>query len=154
MQDAVAGKVEEIVERAGRAEGIEAVEVRWLGAGNSRVLRIYIDKPGGVTHGDCEKISEAVSAVLDAEDIVEGGAYTLEVSSPGVERRLTRPKDFERFTGQKIKVVLREPVGGKKLLEGVLAKFAGGVITLKPERGEAVEIPLEKVTRANLKFEW
>lgn len=143
-----------IVGHAGRQSGIEAVEVQWAGAGGSRLLRIYIDKPEGVTHADCEMISESVSNVLDAEDLVPGGRYTLEVSSPGVERKLTRPQDFMRFTGQKIKVVLREAVENRKVWDGKLAAFEQGSITLEPDRGQPVRFPFELVERANLKFEW
>ena len=151
-------KVHEIVDRAGRADGIEAVEVHWLGGGKNRLLRIYIDKPEGVTHGDCEMVSHYVSTVIDAEDLVPGDvSYTLEVSSPGVERKLSKPADFERFAGKKVKIVLREPLaelGKGKLWEGTLAGFKEGVITLQPAKGEPAVIPLDRVERASLKFEW
>jgi ribosome maturation factor RimP len=147
-----------IVERAGSREGIEPVEVQFLGSGRNRLLRIYIDKEGGVTHTDCERVSQYVGTVLDVEDVIPGGAYTLEVSSPGVERKLTKPRDFERFIGQKVKLVLREPLeepAGRQLYwEGVLAAFRDSVLTLEPGQGQAVQIPLDKVSRANLKFEW
>lgn len=150
-------KVTGIVERAGRRDGIEAVEVQWLGGGKSRVLRIYIDKPDGVTHADCEHISRSVDEALEAEDLVEG-AYTLEVSSPGVERKLSTPRDFERFTGQPVKLVLRQPLAGLekrgKLLEGTLAGCRGGVVIVTPAAGEAIQIPLDGIERANLKFAW
>src|SRR5215472_721431 len=125
-REAVAAKVAEITDRVGRAEGIEVVDVELLGGGGARLLRIYIDKidhPGGVTHGDCEFISQHVGTVLDIEDVVPGGAYTLEVSSPGVERKLTKPRDFERFAGRRAKIVLREPVENQKRWEGILAGF-------------------------------
>ncbi len=154
MTNEFTDKVTEIVERAGRHDSIEAVEVQWLGAGRNRLLRIYIDKPGGVTHADCEMISQYVSTVLDTEDLVPGGSYTLEVSSPGVERKLTRPRDFERFVGQKIKVVLREPVESRKVWDGTLAAFDGSAITLAPEGHDPIGFPLSSVERANLKFEW
>lgn len=154
MANELVDKVVAIVERAGREEGIEAVEVKWVGAGRNRLLKIFIDKPAGVTHADCEMVSQYVSTVLDAEDAVPGGSYTLEVSSPGVERKLTRPRDYERFVGQKVKIVLREPLEKRKLWEGVLAAFADGVVTVQPDRGDPVRIRLDQVDRANLKFEW
>ena len=158
MKSELIEKVTSIVERAGRADGIEAVEVQWLGSGKNRLLRIYIDKPDGVTHKDCEMISQYVGTVLDAEDIVPGGSYTLEVSSPGVERKLARPSDYERFTGKKIKMVLRRPLQegapGPTYWEGVISGFQEGVVTLQPLRGDPVRIPLEIVERATLKFEW
>lgn len=154
MKSEIVDKVTEIVERAGRNEGIEAVEVGLKGSGNARVLRIFIDKPGGVTHADCRNISEYVGTVLDMEDVIPGGRYTLEVSSPGVERKLSHPRDFERFAGQKAKIVLSEPIEGHKVWEGTLAGFADGVITLEAAPGESIPIPLTQVARANLKFDW
>jgi ribosome maturation factor RimP len=154
MKEAIIEQVTQIVERAGKPDGIEPVEVQWLGGGAHRVLRIFIDKPEGVTHGDCERISEYVGTVLDAEDVIPGGSYTLEVSSPGVERKLSRPKDFERFAGRKVKLVVREPIENRKSWEGTLTAFSDGVIVLEPAKGEPIRIPLEQVERANLKFEW
>ena len=107
---AVVEKIQAIAERVAASEGLEVVEVQLLGGGGTRVLRMFIDKPEGVSHADCELMSQQVGTILDVEDIIPGGKYTLEVSSPGVERKLTKAKDFERFTGHKIKVPLREPV--------------------------------------------
>lgn len=151
---AVVEKVREIAERVGGSEGVEIVDVQLLGGGNSRVLRIFIDKPQGVTHSDCEFISMNVGTILDVEDTIPGGRYTLEVSSPGVERRLTRPQEFQRFLGHKIKVVLRQAVDGQKHWAGMLKNFADGMITLEPSPGKSLEFPLEQVEKANLKFEW
>jgi ribosome maturation factor RimP len=151
---AVVEKVREIAERVGASEGVEIVDVQLLGGGNSRVLRIFIDKPEGVTHADCEFMSLNAGTILDVEDVIPGGHYTLEVSSPGVERKLTRPRDFERFSGHKIKVVLREPVEGQKHWAGMLRSCTEGVITLEPAPGRSVQFPLEHVEKANLKFDW
>ncbi len=151
---AVVEKVREIAERVGGSEGVEIVDVQLLGGGNGRVLRIFIDKPQGVTHADCEFISMNVGTILDVEDTIPGGRYTLEVSSPGVERRLTRPQEFQRFLGHKIKVVLRQAVDGQKHWAGMLMNFADGMITLEPSPGKSLEFPLEQVEKANLKFEW
>ena len=106
-REEVTAKVQEIAERVGASEGLEVVEVQLLGGGGARVLRIFIDKPEGVTHADCEMISQNVGTILDVEDVIPGAHYTLEVSSPGVERKLTKPRDFERFVGKKVKVALR-----------------------------------------------
>ncbi len=146
--------VREIAERAGSSEGIEIVDVQLLGGGSSRVLRLFIDKPTGVTHADCEFMSEQVGTILDVEDVIPGGRYTLEVSSPGVERKLTKPADFERFVGQKVKVVLRQPVAEQRHWAGTLKNFAQGTITLEPSPGKQIEIPFDQVEKANLKFEW
>src|SRR5258708_19790804 len=111
---AILSKIEAIAERVAGSEGIEIVEIELKGGGRNRFLRISIDKPEGVTHGDCESISQQVGTILDVEDVVPG-AYTLEVSSPGVERKLLKYRDFARFTRQKIKTLLREPVENSHL---------------------------------------
>ena len=147
-------KVREIAERVAADTGLEVVEVQLLGGGGSRILRIFIDKPEGVTHADCERISQHVGTILDVEDVVPGGRYTLEVSSPGLERKLTRPREFERFVGHKVKVVLRQPVENQRHWVGALRNFAEGIITLEPSPGRSIQFPLELVERANLKFEW
>src|SRR6478736_515177 len=117
---AIIEKVREIAERVGADTGLEVVDVQLLGGGGTRMLRIFIDKPEGVTHADCERISQDVGTILDVEDVIPGGRYTLEVSSPGVERKLTKPADYERFKGQKAKIVTREPVEDQKHWEGIL----------------------------------
>src|ERR1044071_6899490 len=147
-------KVREITERVGADRALEVVDVQMLGGGGTRVLRIFIDKPEGVTHADCEYVSQNVGTVLDVEDTIPGGRYTLEVSSPGVERKLAKPQEFERFVGQKVKVVLRQPVEDQKHWVGALRSFAEGIITLEPSPGRSIQFPLEQVERANLKFEW
>lgn len=153
MRQPVAGKVEEIAQRVAESEGIELVQVEVLGGGSQRVVRIYIDKPEGVSHADCELISQQVGTILDVEDVIPG-RYTLEVSSPGVERRLSKPKDFERFLGKKAKVTLKEPVENQRHWEGTLAGFEDGVISLDADGGRTVRFRHEQVDKANLKFEW
>jgi ribosome maturation factor RimP len=153
-REEVTAKVLEIAERVGTSEGLEIVEVQMLGGGAARLLRIFIDKPEGVTHADCEMVSQNVGALLDAEDVIPGAHYTLEVSSPGVERKLTKPKDFERFVGKKIKVALREPLENQRHYMGMLTGFAEGILTLEPSPGKIVQVPLDQVEKANLKFEW
>lgn len=143
-----------MAQRVAESEGLELVEVEVLGGGKARVVRIYIDKPGGVTHGDCELVSEQVGAILDVEDLVPGGRYTLEVSSPGVERKLLKPHDYERFRGRKASVTLREPVENQRHWVGMLAGIQDGVITLDAEGGRTVQFRFEEVQKANLKFEW
>ncbi|HUA85325.1 MAG TPA: ribosome maturation factor RimP [Bryobacteraceae bacterium] len=151
---AIVEKVREIAERVAGDVGLEIVEVQLLGGGHSRLLRIFIDKPEGVTHADCEYISQNVGTILDVEDVVPGAGYTLEVSSPGLERKLTKPREFERFVGQKVKVVLRQPVENQRHWVGDLKSFTQGIITLEPSPGRSVQFPLEQVEKANLKFEW
>jgi ribosome maturation factor RimP len=154
MSDTVVRRVTEIAERVARSEGLEIVDVELRGGGSKRLLRIYIDKPGGVSHADCELISQHVGTILDVEDVIPGGRYTLEVSSPGLERKLTKAKDFERFVGHKARVTLREPVENRRQWEGMLAGFSGETITLEPEPGRSIRFALNQVAKANLKFDW
>jgi ribosome maturation factor RimP len=161
-RSSVTEKVREITERVASSEGLEVVDVQMLGGGGARVLRIFIDRPysgpadapHGVTHADCELISQQVGTILDVEDVIPGSRYTLEVSSPGVERKLSKPGDFERFVGQKVKIALRQPVENQRHWVGSLTSFAEGIITLEPSPGKSVQFPLDQVERANLKFEW
>jgi len=154
MAGSIASKIEEIANRVAESEGIEVVEVEVKGGGAQRFVRISIDKPEGVTHGDCELVSHQVGTILDVEDVVPGGRYTLEVSSPGVERKLTKQQDFQRFQGKKAKVTLRDPVEGRRSWEGTLAGIEDGQIRLDREGGDPVRFPFEQVQKANLKFEW
>ena len=152
MQETVASKIEEIAQRVAQSEGIEVVDVEVKGGGNNRFVRISIDKPAGVTHADCELISQQVGTILDVEDVVPGH-YTLEVSSPGVERKLFKPQDYERFQGKKARITLREPVENQRYWEGTLAGYGDGIITLDAG-GRELRFPFEQVEKANLKFEW
>jgi ribosome maturation factor RimP len=154
-REALIARITEIVERVGMAEGIEVVEVDLLGAGKARVLRIFIDKPTGVTHADCELITREAGNIFDIEEVIPGGSYQLEVSSPGVERKLHKVADFQRFSGQKVKFVLSEPIEEQKHWEGTLRGIdEQNVIALEPKEGRLVRIPLGSVRKANLKFEW
>lgn len=146
-------RIREIAERVATSEGMEVVEVEFRGKGPRSLLRIFIDKPGGITHGDCEVISRQVGAILDVEDLVPT-SYTLQVSSPGVERRLTRPADYLRFTGRKVRVILKEPLGGQRQLVGRLDGFENGILTLVLDRGQRTSLAYDDVERANLVFEW
>jgi ribosome maturation factor RimP len=154
MQERVAAKIEEIAHRVAESEGLELVEVEVKGGGVNRFVRISIDKPDGVTHGDCEMVSQQVGTILDVEDVVPGGHYTLEVSSPGVERKLLKPLDYQRFQGKKAKIALRDPVDGRRNWDGTLAGFDDGIIMLETAPGQTMRIALEQVHKANLKFEW
>jgi ribosome maturation factor RimP len=155
MSNVLLEKITEIVESVAVAAGLELVEVQFKGVGHSRLLRIYIDRqPGGTTLDDCESISKQVGERLDAEEVIPGDHYTLEVSTPGVERKLLRTRDYERNVGKKIKVILIEPIGGKTQWDGTLTGIAGGEATLELVPGQELRFHLEQVKRANLKFEW
>jgi ribosome maturation factor RimP len=150
-EDAIS-RIEAIATEAALPREIEIVEVELKGSGRNHLLRIYIDKPGGVTHSDCEFISREVGAVLDAEDPI-AGSYDLEVSSPGLERKLAKWKDWERFAGKKVKVVLKEPAE-TKYFEGTIARAEDRNVTVELAGGKAIACPFEQVDRASLKFEW
>ena len=124
-------RVREIAAQVGASSRVEVVEVDMRGSGNARMLRVFIDKPGGVTHDDCANFSRELSTILDVEDAVPGGAYVLEVSSPGLDRKLSRPADFERFIGSRVKLTTRTPVNGNKHFEGRLQYFHDGRLTLE-----------------------
>src|SRR5205814_5633348 len=119
-------QVRAIVERVAASQGLEVVELELRGGGKSRMLRIFIDKPDGVTHEDCANLSREIGTILDVEDAIPGGSYTLEVSSPGLERKLVRPADYERFTGSRVKLTTRNPVNGNRVFEGKLESFQQG----------------------------
>jgi ribosome maturation factor RimP len=155
-------QVSEIAARVAASSGLEVVEVELRGGGKARMLRIVIDKPSGVTHEDCANLSREVGTILDVEDVVPGGSYTLEVSSPGLDRKLVRPADYQRFTGSRVKLTTRQPVNGNRHFEGRLESFHEGRLTVdvsaarkkfRPKNGntpEKVEIELANVEKANL----
>src|SRR2546421_11306970 len=128
-------QIHAITERVAASMGLEVVEIELRGGGKARMLRIFIDKPGGVTHDDCANLSREVSTILDVEDAVPGGTYTLEVSSPGLDRKLQKAADFERFTGSLVKLMTREPVNNNRHFQGRLQCFANGRLTLDVAQG-------------------
>lgn len=165
-------KIRQITERVATAAGLEIVDVELKGAGAHQKLVVVIDKPGGVTHTDCELVARESSDELDAVDPISG-PYEMEVSSPGVERPLKKWQDWERFVGQKVKVVLKAPLATAeelpappvrakhpakaaetKHLDGTLSRAENQTITLELPDGTQLNVPFEQVSRANLKFEW
>ncbi|MGH9569836.1 MAG: ribosome maturation factor RimP, partial [Candidatus Angelobacter sp.] len=129
-------KIHEIAGRVAETHGVELVEAELKGGGKARTLRVTIDKPAGVTHEDCANVSRELSTILDVEDAVPGGAYTLEVSSPGLDRELLKPRDFERFAGSRVKLMTREPVNGNRHFEGRLESFNGERLVLESLSGK------------------
>lgn len=153
-RESVIEKVAAIAGRAARREGLSVWDVELAGSGRRRVLRIFIDKPGGATLEDCEKISQQVGTVLDAEDVVPGEGYQLEVSTPGVERRLRTAAHFQQCLGGKARLQLKEPVEGQRRWEGVIEDVERECVVLRSETGKTIRIRMEIIEKANLKFEW
>jgi ribosome maturation factor RimP len=155
-------RIREIAERVAQSSGLELVEVELQGGGKARMLRVYIDKPGGVTHEDCANFSREAGTIFDVEDAVPGASYLLEVSSPGLDRKLSKPEEFQRFVGSLVKLMTRDPVNGNRHFEGRLQAFQDGHLSLQlsgrkkskkheaVEAGSEVEIELRNVEKANL----
>jgi len=165
--------VREIAERVAASSGLEVVEVEFRGSGNARMLRVFLDRPGaasgdvlaGVTHGDCVNFSREFGTILDVEDAISG-SYTLEVSSPGLDRKLSKAREFERFVGSRMKLTTRNPVNGNRYFEGRLESFSDGRLTLDlsvashksrrkmgavaAEQGQKIRIEFANVEKANL----
>jgi ribosome maturation factor RimP len=162
-------RVREIAERVAASSGLEVVEIEFLGGGKARMLRVFLDKSSagtdplaGVTHEDCANFSREFGTILDVEDVMPG-SYTLEVSSPGLDRKLIKPADFTRFTGSRLKLTTRQPVDNNRHFEGRLESFQDGRLTLDlsvashksrkkmgAAAGEKIEIEFANVEKANL----
>ena len=152
-------KIREAAERVARSEGVEVFDIEWK-VGKQRFLRVYLDRPPGpanpeklgISHDDCQRVSEQLSAILDVEELVPGPAYVLEISSPGMDRRLVKESDYERFAGRKAKIWLNEPIEGKSYLEARLAGITDGVVKLGLKDHE-MDIPYSAIKKANLMIE-
>ncbi len=142
-------RIEAILAPSVEAMGFELVRIRY-GGGTRPVLQIMAERDTGeMSVEDCAQLSRTVSALLDVEDPISD-EYVLEVSSPGIDRPLTRPKDFVRYAGHLARLEVAPPVKGQRRFRGTLAGLAQDVLRLVPEAGEAVEIPLAQITRAQL----
>ena len=162
-------RVREIADRVAASSGLEIVDIEFLGGGKARMLRVFLDKSAagtdplaGVTHEDCANFSREFGTILDVEDVMPG-SYTLEVSSPGLDRKLVKAADFTRFTGGRVKLTTRQPVNNNRHFEGRLERFEDGRLTLdlsvashksRKKMGEAagqkIEIEFANVEKANL----
>jgi len=146
-------KVREAAERVAGAAGLEVLDIEWK-VGRQRFLRVVLDKPEGVTHGDCEKVSHELGAILDVEELIPGTTgYVLEVTSPGLDRKLTRAAEYERFVGRRAKISLSQPVEGQAFYEGRLAGYADGRVQLDLD-GRIVALPFEWIRKAQLVVEF
>jgi ribosome maturation factor RimP len=142
-------RIREIAGRVAASEGFELVDVELHGRGPGAVVRIFLDKPGGITLEDCQSVSRQVGVLLDVEELM-AARYTLEVSSPGLDRRLIHPLDFERFAGRKIKILLKNSEAGRRRFQGLLLGWEAGQVKLLTESGEALRIAPDQMERANL----
>ena len=149
----IVSKVSELTRQIAESEGMELVEAEWKGALRGGVLRVYIDKPSGITHTDCESVSHQLSAVLDVEDLVPS-SYTLEVSSPGLDRKLSKPADFRRFEGHKAKVRVRGALEGNRTVTGRIQGSSQEGVSLHTANGEELEIPFADIELARLVVEF
>jgi ribosome maturation factor RimP len=131
--------------------GLELVDVEFLKEGGQHVLRVFIDRDGGITHSHCEDMSRALDEELDKVDPIEQN-YVLEVSSPGIERPLKKEADYIRFSGRAIHVRLFSPLHGQKNFAGTLHGLEGENILLETEKQEILRIPLSQVSKAHLAF--
>jgi ribosome maturation factor RimP len=145
-------KIRGMAERVVASEGLVLIDVEVRGGRSNQLLRIYIDKPEGVSHADCQVVSEQMGALLDVEDIFPG-KYVLEVSSPGLDRQLAKPSDFEYFAGRRVRMVLREPLDGQRVLEGKLVGFESGRVRVSLGEGDIRDLALAQISKARLVVE-
>jgi len=137
--------------------GLELVEIEYRKEGQGMMLRLFIDKPGGVTLDDCADVSRELSEILDVEEVIHAH-YNLEVSSPGLNRPLNKESDYLRYAGRLVKIktfeMMADDDGNKrKTFLGELLGLEGGIVSLKLTEGQSAKIPLEKIAKANLEFE-
>ncbi len=147
-------KLRGLLEPGARALGFELVDVELSGSGRHATLRVYIDGPHGVSVDDCADVSHQLSAILDVEDPLPG-SYTLEVSSPGLDRPLVTPEDFRRFIGETVKIRLREPLMGRKNFTGRLVEAAGDHVVVEADSAsggdkERFNLVFENIDKARL----
>ncbi len=143
-------KVEKLLEPILRSLGLSLYDVEWLSSGKHNYLRIFIDKPGGVTIQDCQRVSEEIGDILDVEDFIHV-SYYLEVSSPGLTRELKKPRHFVKSIGEVVRIVLKEPVEGHTDIEGEILDADEDGFLVRWKEGEDW-IPYESVARAKLVF--
>jgi ribosome maturation factor RimP len=154
-------KVREIAERVARSSGLLLWDIELKGSGADRTLRVYIDKAEGITHEDCSAYSREVATIFDVEDAVPGAAYLLEVSSPGLDRKLFKQEHFEQFTGSLVKFSTRDLVNGNRHFEGRLVSFSEGQLTVdldqvgsrkkaKAQGAGVIVVPYSNVEKASL----
>ena len=149
---AIEERVRKIAGRVALDHGLELVHAEAAGPEGKPILRIFIDKPEGVTHEDCAEISLHLGTVLDVEDFIHT-PYTLEVSSPGLERGLYKIQDFERFAGRQAKVKVRQPIKGQRNFRGQIVGVEGDIVVFEDKTSGRVNIPFDSIVKANLELD-
>jgi ribosome maturation factor RimP len=156
----VVDRVRRIAERVAGTHGLDVFDVRFRREGAGMVLSVWIDRPGpaatadeSVSVDDCAHVSRELGAILDVEDVVPA-AYTLEVSSPGLDRPLRGADDYRRFTGRRAKVVMRETIDGQRYFKGRIGGLDRDSVLIEGEDGRTHRVPLGVITRANLEVEF
>jgi ribosome maturation factor RimP len=145
-------RVQELAERVAIDHGLELVHAEVAGPDNKPIVRVFIDKPQGVTHDDCSEVSTHLGTILDVEDFIHA-SYTLEVSSPGLERGLYKRADYERFAGSNAKLKTRQPIGGQRNFRGRLLGLEGDEVVFDDRTSGRVQIPLGLITKANIEVD-
>ncbi|RPI99648.1 MAG: ribosome maturation factor RimP [Deltaproteobacteria bacterium] len=152
MAREIADRVFAIADPILNSEAMELVDIEYRREPRGWVLRLYIDKEGGVTLDDCSRVSQEVGRILDVEDFILT-PYTLEVSSPGLNRVLKREKDFVKYRDRLIRVKTFDPIGNRRQFKGRLLGFSENRIEIEVD-GETFQIPLSNVAKANLEMEF
>src|SRR4029453_10441477 len=150
--ESIAARVQEIAEQVAIDHGLELVHAEVAGPENKPIVRIFIDKPQGVTHEDCSEVSTHLGTILDVEDFIHA-SYTLEVSSPGLERGLYKRADYERFAGSAATMKTRQPRDGQRNFRGQLLGVDGTDVLFEDRTNGKVRIPLDIITKANLEVD-
>ena len=150
--DSIAARVQELAERVAIDHGLELVHAEVAGPENKPIVRIFIDKPQGVTHEDCSEVSTHLGTILDVEDFIHA-SYTLEVSSPGLERGLYKRADYERFAGSQVKLRTKTPVNGQRNFRGRLIGIDGEAVLLDDRTSGAVRIAFDSIVKSNLELD-
>lgn len=149
----ITDKIRQVAEAVVRDKNLELVHVETVGTQRKPSVRIFIDKPGGVTVEDCSNVSREVGAILDVEDLIPS-AYVLEVSSPGIERQLYSLQDFEKFAGQSAKVKTHAAINGQKNFRGKIVAVEDGEIVFEDKTNGTVRFEYDAVAKANLEVDF
>ena len=152
MKQLIDKRIKGIAALVAEENNLELVNAQIVGVGKSLTLRLFIDKPGGVTHEDCTLVSRQVEAVLDADDFIPS-SYLLEVSSPGLERELYSLKDFEKFIGSLAKVKTNTPIDGQKNFRGRITSIEDDEIIFEDKTKATVRFPYSAVSKAQLEID-